>query len=57
METEQEERRHGNGDSRNDNLTTGTRLGYLSAHLEALSATLSVQVQTLYAAQSIMWSK
>ncbi|KAH9860796.1 hypothetical protein J1614_012129 [Plenodomus biglobosus] len=35
----------------------GSRLGYLSAHLEALCATLSVQLQTLFTAQSIMWSK
>ena len=34
-----------------------TRLDYLTAHLEALRATLSVLLQTLYTAQSIMWSK
>ena len=34
-----------------------TRLAYLIAHLEALSTTLSVLLQTLYTAQSVMWSK
>ncbi|EOA80936.1 uncharacterized protein SETTUDRAFT_100000 [Exserohilum turcica Et28A] len=37
--------------------STKTRLAYLMAHLEALSTTLSVLLQTLYTAQSIMWSK
>ncbi|KZM23012.1 uncharacterized protein EKO05_0008419 [Ascochyta rabiei] len=34
-----------------------TRLAYLAAHLECLRLTLAVLLQTLYAAQSIMWSK
>lgn len=34
-----------------------TTLAYLVAHLEALSTTLSVLLQTLYTAQSVMWSK
>ncbi|USP79816.1 hypothetical protein yc1106_07090 [Curvularia clavata] len=33
------------------------RLTYLMAHLEALSTTLSVLLQTLYTAQSVMWSR
>jgi len=37
--------------------TAIAELDYLSAHLEALCATLSVQLQTLFTAQSIMWSK
>ncbi|KAL7774752.1 hypothetical protein CFE70_005666 [Pyrenophora teres f. teres 0-1] len=36
---------------------TKAELEYLMAHLEALSMTLSVLLQTLYASQSIMWSK
>ncbi|KAL5121797.1 hypothetical protein ACEQ8H_000012 [Pleosporales sp. CAS-2024a] len=34
-----------------------TRLAYLISHLEALRATLSVLLQTLFTAQSIIWSK
>jgi hypothetical protein len=34
-----------------------TRLEYLTSHLGALRATLSVLLQTLYTAQSIIWSK
>jgi hypothetical protein len=34
-----------------------TRLVYLVSHLEALRATLSVLLQTLFTAQSIIWSK
>lgn len=37
--------------------TTLQRLNYLVAHLEALRVTLSVLLQTLFTAQSIMWSK
>ncbi|CAN9317476.1 unnamed protein product [Alternaria alternata] len=37
--------------------STKASLDYLTAHLEALSMTLSVLLQTLYAAQTIMWSK
>jgi hypothetical protein len=37
--------------------STKANLDYLTAHLEALSMTLSVLLQTLYAAQTIMWSK
>ena len=37
--------------------TTLTRLVYLASHLDALRSTLSVLLQTLYTAQSIMWSK
>lgn len=33
------------------------RLRYLRAHLEALRATISVMLQTLYTAQSIIWTK
>jgi hypothetical protein len=33
------------------------RLDYLKAHLQALSMTLSVLLQTLYTAQSVIWSK
>ncbi|KAF3005848.1 hypothetical protein E8E13_008803 [Curvularia kusanoi] len=33
------------------------KLAYLAAHLESLRLTLSVLLQTLYTAQSIMWSK
>ncbi|KAF1838312.1 hypothetical protein BDW02DRAFT_565133 [Decorospora gaudefroyi] len=36
---------------------TEASLEYLVAHLETLSMTLSVMLQTLYTAQSIMWSK
>ena len=36
---------------------TKAKLEYLMAHLEALSMTLSVLLQTLYASQTIMWSK
>jgi hypothetical protein len=38
-------------------LPTRATLDYLKAHLEALSMTLSVLLQTLYTAQSVMWSK
>jgi hypothetical protein len=34
-----------------------TRLAYLAAHLECLRLILAVLLQTLYTAQSIMWSK
>jgi hypothetical protein len=37
--------------------TTASRLSYLMAHLEALRLTLSVLLQTLYTAQSVMWAK
>ncbi|KAI4951435.1 hypothetical protein J4E91_004145 [Alternaria rosae] len=37
--------------------STKASLDYFTAHLEALSMTLSVLLQTLYAAQTIMWSK
>ncbi|KAL1793078.1 hypothetical protein ACET3X_008060 [Alternaria dauci] len=37
--------------------STKANLDYLTVHLEALSMTLSVLLQTLYAAQTIMWSK
>lgn len=33
------------------------RLTYFAAHLECLRLTLAVLLQTLYTAQSIMWSK
>lgn len=33
------------------------RLHYLKAHLDSLRATLSVMLQTLYTAQSIMWAE
>ncbi|KAI4613822.1 hypothetical protein J4E83_007424 [Alternaria metachromatica] len=36
--------------------STKASLDYFTAHLEALSMTLSVLLQTLYAAQTIMWS-
>jgi hypothetical protein len=36
---------------------SATRLEYLTAHLGALKATLSVLLQTLFTAQSIIWSK
>jgi hypothetical protein len=36
---------------------SATRLEYLTSHLGALRATLSVLLQTLYTAQSIIWSK
>ncbi|KAH8726304.1 hypothetical protein GQ44DRAFT_192456 [Phaeosphaeriaceae sp. PMI808] len=39
------------------NAPGATRLAYLTAHLEAIRATLSVLLQTLYTAQSIIWSK
>lgn len=42
--------------SQNGSLSV-TRLAYLAAHLECLRLTLAVLLQTLYAAQSIMWSK
>lgn len=45
-----------NGRSR-QNSTTTARLLYLVAHLEALRLTLSVLLQTLYTAQSVMWAK
>ena len=38
-------------------LLNTTRLVYLTAHLESLRLTLAVLLQTLYAAQSIIWSK
>lgn len=34
-----------------------TRLAYYATHLECLRLTLAVLLQTLYTAQSIMWSK
>jgi hypothetical protein len=37
--------------------STIASLDYLTAHLEALSMTLSVLLQSLYTAQTIMWSK
>jgi hypothetical protein len=37
--------------------THATRLVYLQAHLEALQATLSVLLQTLYTAQGIIWAR
>jgi hypothetical protein len=37
--------------------STKARLGYFKVHLEALSLTLSVLLQTLNTAQSVMWSK
>ncbi|KAH7402063.1 hypothetical protein DE146DRAFT_454513 [Phaeosphaeria sp. MPI-PUGE-AT-0046c] len=40
-----------------DHDSSPTRLAYLSNHLEALRATLSVLLQTLNTAQSIVWSK
>jgi hypothetical protein len=36
---------------------SATRLAYLTTHLEALRATLSVLLQTLYTAQSLIWAK
>jgi hypothetical protein len=45
-----------NGRSRQDSASA-TRLSYLTAHLEALRLTLSVLLQTLHTAQSVMWSK
>jgi hypothetical protein len=33
------------------------RLHYLDAHLDSLRSTLSVMLQTLYTAQSIMWAR
>ncbi|KAF2854903.1 hypothetical protein T440DRAFT_442361 [Plenodomus tracheiphilus IPT5] len=61
VDAEQEDARYAtsssNRDHRQSRSTAGVRLSYLSAHLEALCATLSVQLQTLFTAQSIMWSK
>jgi hypothetical protein len=45
-----------NGRPQQDSTTT-SRLLYLMAHLEALRLTLSVLLQTLYTAQSVMWAK
>ncbi|KAF2134303.1 hypothetical protein P153DRAFT_281041 [Dothidotthia symphoricarpi CBS 119687] len=45
-----------NGQARR-NSVVWPRLEYLTAHLETLRTTLSVLLQTLYTAQSIMWSK
>lgn len=56
-------RNEGSGELRflTDHLQHGslylTKLAYLAAHLESLRLTLSVLLQTLYTAQSIMWSK
>ncbi|KAF9692379.1 hypothetical protein EKO04_009369 [Ascochyta lentis] len=63
--TELRRNEHGdqrNGDSSSKNGSRSgslsvTRLAYLAAHLECLRLTLAVLLQTLYAAQSIMWSK
>ncbi|KAF2031761.1 hypothetical protein EK21DRAFT_110655 [Setomelanomma holmii] len=43
------------GHHRDDSFPT--RLAYMTSHLEALRATLSVLLQTLNTAQSIIWSK
>lgn len=48
--------RSSRGDSRSESLTS-ERLAYFAAHLESLRLTLAVLLQTLYTAQSIMWSK
>ncbi|KAJ4370404.1 hypothetical protein N0V83_004922 [Neocucurbitaria cava] len=42
--------------ARHESITLA-RLEYLTSHLQALRTTLSVLLQTLYTAQSIMWSK
>ncbi|KAF1953960.1 hypothetical protein CC80DRAFT_134106 [Byssothecium circinans] len=39
------------------NSSTAARLQYLLAHLDALRSTLAVMLQTLYTAQSIMWTR
>lgn len=40
-----------------DGPLNATRLAYYAAHLECLRLTLAVLLQTLYTAQSVMWSK
>ncbi|KAF1845960.1 uncharacterized protein K460DRAFT_386349 [Cucurbitaria berberidis CBS 394.84] len=44
-------------DHRGHDATASARLDYLTAHLQALRSTLAVLLQTLYTAQSIMWSR
>ena len=39
------------------NPVTMARLEYLTAHLDSLKSTLSVMLQTLYAAQSVIWAR
>ncbi|KAF2683490.1 hypothetical protein K458DRAFT_47157 [Lentithecium fluviatile CBS 122367] len=55
------ERRDGQHYDSNGDFRLGSavvaRLHYLVAHLDSLKATLSVMLQTLYTAQSIIWSR
>lgn len=44
-------------DQPQDRSLNATRLAYFTTHLECLRLTLAVLLQTLYTAQSIMWSK
>ncbi|KAH6612432.1 hypothetical protein C7974DRAFT_77775 [Boeremia exigua] len=53
---ERDEAQNSKNVSRNGSANV-TRLAYSAAHLESLRLTLAVLLQTLYAAQSIMWSK
>ncbi|KAJ4337344.1 hypothetical protein N0V95_008356 [Ascochyta clinopodiicola] len=67
IENATELRRNEHSDEKNEALSSDhlsqsgslnvTRLTYLAAHLECLRLILAVLLQTLYAAQSIMWSK
>ncbi|KAJ8105172.1 hypothetical protein OPT61_g10341 [Boeremia exigua] len=54
--TEKDEARSSTDRPRNGSANV-TVLAYSAAHLECLRLTLSVLLQSLYAAQSIMWSK
>lgn len=54
--TDEEDARSSKVRSRSGSLSA-TRLRYLAAHLECLRLILAVLLQTLYTAQSIMWSK
>ncbi|KAJ4312713.1 hypothetical protein N0V94_007314 [Neodidymelliopsis sp. IMI 364377] len=56
MHEEKDEAQSSRGSPRSESLNV-TRLVYLAAHLEGLRLTLAVLLQTLYTAQSVMWSK
>lgn len=54
---DEEERTWPSKDQSPIRLSNATRLSYFATHLECLRLTLAVLLQTLYTAQSIMWSK
>lgn len=52
-----EERARASKSEMQNGSVNATRLAYYATHLECLRLTLAVLLQTLYTAQSIMWSK